>query len=419
MTVHGQSLALETRRLRVEGMTCAACVGHVERALRGAQGVASASVNLASESATVEADGGVTFDDLRAAVEAAGYALREPSDDDAGDAETAARALRAQLARAAAAGAAGLFLLLAGFGVLPGIDGLTDRTRFYLMFAVATPALFLAGGPIYAAAWNAARHRSVNMNTLIAVGTLSAFAASTVTTFAPGFFERGGLEAAVYYDTAVIIIALVLLGRYLEARARGGTSAALRKLLSLRPDTARLAGDDGGREVPVSEVRPGDLIVVRPGERIPVDGEIVEGASSVDESMLTGESIPVEKEVGGRVFAGTVNASGSFTFQSRGGGSRDSPSPHSGAGRAGADLEGAGPAPRRRGGKLLHPGGNHPRRHRLRRLADRGPAPRTDLCAPHLHLCTHHRLPLRAGPGHPHRRDRRHGGGGGARRPLP
>ena len=315
MTVHGQSLALETRRLRVEGMTCAACVGHVERALRGAQGVAAASVNLASESATVEADGGVTFDDLRAAVEAAGYALREPSDDDDGAAETAARALRAQLARAAAAGAAGLFLLLAGFGVLPGIDGLTDRTRFYLMFAVAAPALFLAGGPIYAAAWNAARHRSVNMNTLIAVGTLSAFAASTVTTFAPGFFERGGLEAAVYYDTAVIIIALVLLGRYLEARARGGTSAALRKLLSLRPDTARLAGDDGGREVPVSEVRPSDLIVVRPGERIPVDGEIVEGASSVDESMLTGESIPVEKEVGGRVFAGTVNAWGSFTFR--------------------------------------------------------------------------------------------------------
>ena len=155
MTVHGQPLALETRRLRVEGMTCAACVGHVERALRGAQGVASASVNLASESAMVEADGGVTFDDLRTAVEAAGYALREPSDDDAGADETAARALRAQLARAAAAGAAGLFLLLAGFGVLPGIDGLTDQTRFYLMFAVAAPALFLAGGPIYAAAWNA------------------------------------------------------------------------------------------------------------------------------------------------------------------------------------------------------------------------------------------------------------------------
>ena len=315
MTVHGQPLALETRRLRVEGMTCAACVGHVERALRGAQGVASASVNLASESATVEADGGVTFDDLRTAVEAAGYALREPSDDHAGADETAARALRAQLARAAAAGAAGLFLLLAGFGVLPGIDSLTDQTRFYVMFAVAAPALFLAGGPIYAAAWNAARHRSVNMNTLIAVGTLSAFAASTVATFAPGFFERGDLEAAVYYDTAVIIIALVLLGRYLEARARGGTSAALRRLLSLRPDTARLAGDAGGREVPVSEVRPGDLIVVRPGERIPVDGEIVEGASSVDESMLTGESIPVDKELGGQVYAGTVNASGSFTFR--------------------------------------------------------------------------------------------------------
>ena len=315
MTVHGGPPAIETRRLRVEGMTCAACVGHVERALRGAPGVASASVNLAAESATIDAAPEVTFDDLRAAVEAAGYALHEPSEDGTGVDEAAARALRTQLARAAVAAAAGLFLLLAGFGVLPGVDGLAQQTRFYLMFSVAAPALFLAGGPIYLAAWNAARHRAVNMNTLIAVGTLAAFGASAAATFAPGFFERGGLEAEVYYDTAVIIIALVLVGRYLEARARGGTSASLRRLLSLRPETATLAGDDGGREVPVSDVRPGDLILVRPGERIPVDGEIVEGASSIDESMLTGESIPVDKEVGGEVFAGTVNAWGSFTFR--------------------------------------------------------------------------------------------------------
>ena len=315
MTVHGGPPATETRRLRVEGMTCAACVSHVERALRGASGVASASVNLAAESATVDATPDVTFDDLRAAVEAAGYGLFEPSDDDAGTHEAAARALRTQLARAVAAGAAGLFLLLTGFDVLPGIDGLARETRFYLMFAVAVPALFLAGGPIYAAAWNAARHRAVNMNTLIAVGTLAAFGASTAATFAPGFFERGALEVEVYYDTAVIIIALVLLGRYLEARARGGTSAALRRLLGLRPETATLAVAGGGRELPVSEVRPGDLILVRPGERIPVDGEIVEGSSSVDESMLTGESIPVDKEIGGKVYAGTVNAWGSFTFR--------------------------------------------------------------------------------------------------------
>ena len=315
MTVHGGPPAIETRRLRVEGMTCAACVGHVERALRGAPGVASASVNLAAESATIDAAPEVTFDDLRAAVEAAGYALHEPSEDGTGVDEAAARALRTQLARAAVAAAAGLFLLLAGFGVLPGVDGLAQQTRFYLMFSVAAPALFLAGGPIYLAAWNAARHRAVNMNTLIAVGTLAAFGASTAATFAPGFFERGGLEAEVYYDTAVIIIALVLVGRYLEARARGGTSASLRRLLSLRPETATLVGDDGGREVPVSDVRPGNLILVRPGERIPVDGEIVEGASSIDESMLTGESIPVDKEVGGKVFAGTVNAWGSFTFR--------------------------------------------------------------------------------------------------------
>ena len=297
-------------------MTCAACVSHVERALRGASGVASASVNLAAESATVDAAPDVTFDDLRAAVEAAGYGLFEPSDDDAGTHEAAGRALRTQLARAGAAGVAGLFLLLTGFDVLPGIDGLVRQARFYLMFAVAAPALFLAGGPIYAAAWNAARHRAVNMNTLIAVGTLAAFGGEHRRDLRPRLLRarrprsRGLLRHC---------------GDHHRPRLAGtlpGSAGAGRDLRGFAAPPRPPARDRDARRRPRRAGGPGQRGAPRrphpraaPASGYPSTARSSKASSSVDESMLTGESIPVDKEVGGKVYAGTVNAWGSFTFR--------------------------------------------------------------------------------------------------------
>ena len=152
------------------------------------------------------------------------------------------------------------------------------------------------------------------MNTLIAIGTLAAYAYSVVATFTPSFFEQGGLKADVYYDTAIMIIALILLGRYLETGAKSRTSAAIKKLMGLRPSTARVRRNNEERDMPIDLVVSGDVIIVRPGDRIPVDGVVLEGYSSIDEAMLTGESLPVEKEMGAKVYAGTINKTGSFTF---------------------------------------------------------------------------------------------------------
>lgn len=304
----------ESQRLQVGGMTCAACVGHVERALRNVPGVESASVNLALESATVETSTAVTFIEFKEAVEAIGYSVHEPVSVVSLTETNDARALR-DLATVAFASTAAIFLLLTSFNVVPGLDSFSEQTRFYVMFVVATPTLAIAGWPIYKGALGAMQHRSVNMNTLISIGTLAAFTYSTIGTFSPHFFEKGGLEAKVYFDTAVAIVALILLGRFLEAQARRRTASALKRLSSLRVDTARVSRDGVELDVPIDVVQPGDLILIRPGERLPVDGAVIEGVSSVDESMLTGESIPVEKTKGSDVFAGTINASGSFAFR--------------------------------------------------------------------------------------------------------
>ena len=247
----GYDVRRETVVFGVQGMTCAACVGHVEKALRKVPGVASVAVNLATERATVvRHQGSAVFEEMRQAVDGAGYALvqlEERSTEDV-DAQRKQDELRILLRRLIFSGVAGIFVLLASINVLPGINDLSDQSRFLLLFAVTTPVLVVAGWPIYHAAWSAGRHRAVNMNTLIAVGTLAAYAYSVVGTFAPGFFERGGLEAEVYFDTAVIIIALILLGRFLEARAKSQTSSAIKKLMGLRPKTARVRRD-GGRLV--------------------------------------------------------------------------------------------------------------------------------------------------------------------------
>ena len=313
----GYGVRAERLTLGVEGMTCASCVSHVEEALQEVAGVGSARVNLATERATVEyLPGAVLFEALQKAVDEAGYGLHRVEEglEDA-DAALKEREVQALFRRMLAAAAAGVFLLLASLGALPGFRDLADQTRFLIMFSVATPVQFWAGWQFYRGAWGAARHRTANMSTLIAVGTGAAYGYSVVGTFAPGFFERGGFEAEVYYDTAVVIIALVLMGRYLEARAKSHTSSAIKKLMGLRPKTARVLRDGEEVDLPIEEVVPGDVIVVRPGEKLPVDGVIADGRSTLDEAMLTGESIPVEKGPGDQVYAATINKTGSFTFE--------------------------------------------------------------------------------------------------------
>ncbi|UCE63676.1 MAG: copper-translocating P-type ATPase [Nitrospirota bacterium] len=312
----GYQVPLQTEIFNVKGMTCASCVGRVEKALRKVPGVTEVTVNLASEKATVEHyPGAVAFEDLYQVVQDAGYTLARPEitgeDTTTKEKQDERKEL---LQRIVVSGLAGVFVMLASMNLIPGLNSVSSQTRFLLLLIVTTPVLFWAGAPIYRAAWSAAVHKTVNMNTLIAIGTLAAYVYSVVATLAPGFFERGGLQADVYYDTAIMIIALILFGRYLEAGAKSRTSAAIKKLMGLRPSTARVRRNNQEEDIPVDLVNSGDVIVIRPGDRIPVDGVVLEGYSSIDEAMLTGESLPVEKEPEAKVYAGTINKTGSFTF---------------------------------------------------------------------------------------------------------
>ncbi len=298
--------------LVVGGMTCASCVRHVEDALGGAEGVTSASVNLATGRATVEyAAGAATISDLRHAVEDAGYSFEGVAGDEyaaPAGADDEQRVLkRKAVVSLAVAGA-----IMAAMAASPVAEALPFRMDF-LLLALATPVQFWAGWQFYAGAWGALKHRTSTMNTLIAVGTSVAYFYSVAVTFLHDTALFADHEAATYFDTSTAIIGLVLVGRYLEARAKGKASDAIRALVGLQPRTAIVERGGEEMEVRIEDVRPGDLVLARPGERIPVDGEVVKGGSWVDESMLTGESAPVEKTPGSQVFGGTVNATGSFT----------------------------------------------------------------------------------------------------------
>ena len=307
----------EELRLHVSGMTCASCVRRVERAVSAVPGVERASVNLATEEVAVTSRGASTRA-LGDAVHRAGYELLIPgAEDDAFSAvdrvEAARRAEYDDLRkRATYALATAAFLVSAmGWTRLPLLEDIPERILHPLFFALATPVLLWAGWRFHAIALRLARHRSADMNTLVSVGTLAAYGYSTVATFAPGVFESAqGLHPAVYFDTAAAIIGLVLLGRLLEAGAKGRSHAAIRALTKLRPKLARVIEDGKEFEIPITAVQPGDLVIVHPGEQIPVDGEIARGSSPVDESMLTGEAIPVAKHEGDPVYGGTLNGTG-------------------------------------------------------------------------------------------------------------
>ncbi|MFW6202606.1 MAG: heavy metal translocating P-type ATPase, partial [Gemmatimonadota bacterium] len=335
--------------LAVEGLEWASSTERLERELSSVTGVLGVGANLATGRARVEYVPGLAdADALERAVERAGLRLAEPVEaEDAVEAERRIRerehrGLRRRFLFSAAVALVSMAFMLplmaaetsptsgadlfhrllapvseAFRGAVPWLYAVDPAALKWILLALTTPVLFWAGRPFLRGAWSGLLHRTADMNTLIAVGTGAAYLYSAAATVAPGLFTSGGLPAAVYYEAVAMIIALILLGKLLEAGAKGRTSEAIRALAGLQPRTARVVDEHGAdRDVPIEEVAAGDVVRVRPGERIPVDGEVVEGRSAVDESMLTGESIPIEKSPGDEVFGGTVNAGGgAFRFR--------------------------------------------------------------------------------------------------------
>jgi Cu+-exporting ATPase len=301
--------------LTLGGLHCAACVARVERALTAAPGVELALVNLATRQAKVRFNPGLTnLEALTAVVKDAGYevesAARERRPPRAPEAEVRAFRNRFLLALI-------LSLPIWAFMAPPlaAALGLSHRALAYILLACATPVLFYSGASFFTGALTAARHFSTNMDTLVALGTSAAYFYSAWVTFFPETVAAAGHAPAVYYDTAVMIITFILLGRWLEARTRGRASEAIRRLFALAPPSARVRRDGQEIDLPLAQVTVGDQVVVRPGEKIPVDGVVVEGASSVDESMLTGESLPVAKEPAAEVWGATLNQRGFLVFR--------------------------------------------------------------------------------------------------------
>ena len=315
----GYGARVEKILLPIRGMSCAACVGKVERALRFTKGVTQASVNFATERASVEyLPGEVTLGDLTRVVQDAGYEVLEVKEEDIVEKERLAR--EADLSRLKWKFILGLALLAPILLLMWGASflekaGLSREINFFLQFLLATPVQFWVGRQFYAGFWKATKNKTSDMNTLIAVGTSAAYIYSLIVTFVPHLIMVKGWMLDVYFDTSAAIIVLILLGRFLEARAKGRTSEAIKKLIGLQPKTARVIRDGHEVDVPLKEVVPGDIVVVRPGEKIPADGRVREGHSSVDESMVTGESLPVEKRAGDKVIGATINKTGSFQFE--------------------------------------------------------------------------------------------------------
>ncbi len=314
---------METRHLRVTGMGCASCANTIEQAVRGVSGVQQCNVNFSAEQATVEYDPKATdLDRIQKAVEDAGYvasSLDEERDSGEDSQQAQRQSEQQELIHKTIVG--GIVSIILMVGMLPMMTGLDIGFipdwlhNPWLQLVLTTPVMLWCGGGFFKGAWGAFQHRAADMNTLIALGTGAAYIYSIFVTLFPQVLENQGLSAAVYYEGATMIITLILLGRWLESRARSQTSAAIRKLMGLQAKTARVIRDGKEQDIPIEDVQIGDVILVRPGEKIPVDGEIVEGKSTVDESMVTGESVPVSKEAGDEAIGATINKSGSFKFR--------------------------------------------------------------------------------------------------------
>ncbi|WP_312225422.1 heavy metal translocating P-type ATPase [Stutzerimonas nitrititolerans] len=317
----GYDVPANTVELAIEGMTCASCVGRVERALKAVPGVAEATVNLATERARVR--GVVAVEDLLAAVGKVGYEARavdsaaQASDEDMEKKDAERAELKRDLILATLL-ALPVFVLEMGSHMIPGMHEWVMATiglqqSWYLQFALTLLVLVIPGRRFYQKGFPALVRLAPDMNSLVAVGTAAAFGYSLVATFAPGLLPAGTVN--VYYEAAAVIVALILLGRFLEARAKGRTSEAIKRLVGLQAKVAHVVREGRTVDIPITEVVLGDLVEVRPGERVPVDGEVTEGGSFVDESMITGEPIPVEKRAGSTLVGGTVNQNGALTLR--------------------------------------------------------------------------------------------------------
>jgi P-type Cu+ transporter len=311
-------------QIPIEGMSCASCVNRIERFLRKTPGVAEANVNLATEVATVRYLPEVAgMDELARAIEAAGYEVRPlPRTADGAhaslveeaDAEAAERAREQRSLGVSAGFALAVAAVAMGLMYAPALP-LTMEGLAWVLIGPATIVQFWAGRRFYRAAWRAAIHGSTSMDTLVVVGTSAAWAYSVLVTFVPSIFRSAGIEPRTYFDSSTAIVGLVLMGRWLEARAKAQTVGAIKELLGLQARSARIVRAGAEIDVPLEDVRVGDLVRVRPGERVPVDGRLIEGESEVDESMLTGEPMPVDKRPGDEVVGATMNGRGTFLFR--------------------------------------------------------------------------------------------------------
>lgn len=307
----------QTIDLAIKGMTCAACVRRVENALAHAPGVLEASVNLSTERATVTfISNSAKIADFIVAVKDTGYDAEVIDDFKSEDRERLDREQRYKtlFKKLIFSGVLTALILIGSLPMmLPIFGAFPERILWFILFGLTTPVLFYPGVQFYVGAWKALKQRTADMNSLIAIGTGAAFLYSVVATFYPSFLPQNLRH--VYYDTTAVIITLILFGRLLEARAKGRTSEAIKRLMGLQPKTARVIRYGNEIDLPIEDVQVGEIILVRPGEKIPVDGEVIRGSSSVDESMLTGESLPVRKAPSDMVIGATINKTGAFQFR--------------------------------------------------------------------------------------------------------
>ncbi len=299
----------------IKGMHCASCVKVTERALKKVPGVKDAVVNLATEKATVTFDkDNCSPQQLADSIAKTGYTLELEEKSEALAEEEKKKELQLLRNKVVVSLVLGGLIL---WGSFPGLMNTAPEFlhNFWLQLLLATPVQFWAGSEFYRTAISALKHRTSNMDTLVALGTTVAYFYSAFVTIFPSIFMGLGVEIMPYFDVATIVIGLILLGRYFEAKAKAGTSGAIKKLVELQAKTARVIKDGKEKDIPIEQVKAGDILRVRPGEKIPVDGQIVDGESSIDESMISGESIPVDKAKGDMVIGSTLNKAGTFTYK--------------------------------------------------------------------------------------------------------